>query len=94
MNPKFTGTKMAAMYELNLAAGETVTLRLRLSSPNEAPAKIVRSMNSTKCSAIASRRRMSFIDRSSRPNLTKINSASRGRRMPDCCGASSFIITS
>jgi hypothetical protein len=37
VNPQQTGTKAAARYQLNVAAGETVTLRLRLTTdaPNE-----------------------------------------------------------
>ncbi|MBC8109225.1 MAG: glucosidase, partial [Anaerolineae bacterium] len=40
VNPKQTGTKMAAVYELNLKAGETVMLRARLFAANEVPAKM------------------------------------------------------
>ena len=38
MNPAQTGTKSAAQYQLNVGAGKTATIRLRLS--DEAPAAI------------------------------------------------------
>ena len=40
INPEHTGTKCAAHYELNVGAGKTASIRVRLS--NLAPAAILR----------------------------------------------------
>ena len=67
VNPANTGTKVAAHYQLNVDAGKTVTIRLRLT--DQAPAAW-RSLSSRLCRAFwrrASGRRTSSIARSRQP---------------------------
>ena len=106
INPQREGTKGAVVYSATLEPGETLTVRLRLSTERggQSPrSKGLRSRRrpsllliSTKFCSSAGTRPTSSTKSSSaalRASYTPRRGASSGRPLPGCCGASSFITT-
>ena len=67
VNPEKQGTKVAAHYQVNVGAGQTVVIRLRLSSSVREQKRSRSARRSTRCSTRGVVKRTSSTRRSRRP---------------------------
>ncbi len=88
VNPEQCGTKACAWYRLDLAPGETRTIRLRLTCTTE-PTRMVKDIDGLFAERILEADEFYFSARAISPWT---RGASSGRLSPGCCGPSSFII--
>ena len=86
VNPAHTGTKAAAHYMLDVPAGGSQTIRLRLAAQSHRPSP---SPISARCSIAVSRRPTNSTRGSLRSRSATTSGGYTGRRWPACSGASS-----